>query len=79
MYGGIRGLVVSQRDGNWKGGEEMQQGRVRAGALVTYTRLVVIAANYIGAELGASSREAGSATLGHLARACVALRVLPCE
>ena len=57
----------------------MQQGRVRAGALVTYTGLVVIAANCIGAELGASSRVAGSATLGHLAGACVALHVLPCE
>lgn len=79
MYGGIGEWVVSQRDGNWKGGEEVQQGRVRAGALVTYTGLVVIAANCIGAELGASSREGGSATLGHLARACVALRVLPCE
>ena len=55
------------------------EGRCTGYTLYRCTGLVVIAANCIGAELGASSRVAGSATLGHLARACVALHILPCE
>ena len=75
MYGGIR--EVSCKPEGWelgKGGEEMLQGRV--GRRTGYTGLVVIAANCIGAELGASSRKAGlSHTWRELAWRCMSYHV----